>query len=238
MPRPCGSGFGPGCGGVSNAGVSFPVGGGCPPASQLGIGQVAEMRFAKIPNFDLIAAAVASGCTAGDICGGDIPFTFVTSPASTSGTALTGSAFSEVTLNPISSPSFQTSANGKLRYNGPTANFVVTFEVTITLASTTASFFGSTNLAFISVFLCKNDLVIQSSAETASLVPACTGGTTALTEALHTFSGQALVQLRAGDELEVCVADLFNGGNGSFVPASPTDSVCISQFSLIAQQAP
>lgn len=217
-----------GTGGVLSGGAQFSS----PPCNCAF--QFGEVCFAKIPDVASILTAAAAGCTdPAGCCGGDIPFTFVTTAATPQGTQL---AIPQATLNPVSSPGFAGSGNGCLRHSGPTAVFVVSFDVTITMVSSTAT--GTFPL--ITVFLCKNGEAIQCSAETAAMAQLAlvSGiGPLALTESVHTFSGQALVRLQPGDQICVCIADLINPAFAGPTVVNPVDNICISQFSLIADQA-
>ncbi len=210
MTRPCGSGFGGGCGGVSTAGINFPSGGCCPPCSPTGgiLGLFGELQFATIPDFT------------NPPCFGGIPFTFVTTLGG-SPTPLAGAQFARVTLNPVSSPQFVESSPGVLQYNGPTGKFFVSFGVTISQQIPLPL-----DTRLLAALICINGNPVQSSTGTEVFVV----GTT---DVVETLNGQALVQLKAGDMLTICVADLAVG----IIPSPAVDNICINQFSLIAQSA-
>ncbi len=210
MSRPCGPvGFGGGCGGVSTAGITFPSGGCCPPCAPGGgiLGIFGELQFAVIP---VLSAP----------CFGGVPFTLVTVPGGTA-TPLSGPVFAGVTLNPVSSPQFVESSPGVLQYNGPTGKFFVSFDVTVSFQPP-----PPTTARLLTALICVNGVPVQSSAGTELFQPG-------EPDVAETLNGQALVQLKAGDMLTICMADLAAG-----IFLEPViDNLCLSQLSLIAQSA-
>jgi len=223
MSRPCGSGVA-NCG-SSGSGINFPSGGCCPPCTPGGpggaIGQVGEIRFGMLPSFFPTPLEALANCLGG------ISFTFVTPP----GADLIGAPFAgKVELNPLSTPMFLQPTPGVLQYKGPVALFVVSFNLTALLLTTT-SMDGAT--ALLAAAISKNGVPIISSGH--SVIMQSIGQNVGGAEQVETFHGQALVQLHSGDTLLITIANLFNPTTGPF--PVPTDRICIFTHSLIAQQA-
>lgn len=158
-------------------------------------------------------------------CLGGIPFTMTTEPGGTTNAFVGPALVGRVLLNPDSA-NFTSPEPGVLQYIGPSGIFALGSAITVELMATDSP----TGVAIISSQICLNGQPIFSSAAQAIMSPLLSAVTGSVV--LATLNGQAIVELNRGDVLSICLADV--GVEITGVPA--TDSLCIFQVSLLAQQ--
>ena len=193
----------------------------CTPAAPVGFpgGGIGALRSAGELIFATLPDPAAAECLGG------IPFTMTTVPGGTTNAFVGPALAGRVLLNPTSA-NFTSPEPGILQYNGPPGVFALSSAITVELASTDSP----TGVAIISSQICLDGAPITSSAAQAIMSPLFAAVTGSVV--IATLNGQAIVELKRGDLLSICLADV----GVSLTGVTTTDSLCIFQASLLAQQ--